>query len=154
MIAMSYGTIYVAQVAMGFSDAQCVKAFVEAENYPGPSLILAYSHCIAHGINMRTAFDQQKLAVNSGAWPLYRFDPRLAAEGKNPLQLDSKEPSIAFTDYIYKENRFKMLTQIDPEAAKTLAEQAQKDVSTRWHVLRQMAEMTYGDAAKSPATPS
>jgi pyruvate-ferredoxin/flavodoxin oxidoreductase len=144
MIAMSYGTIYVAQISMGASDAQAVKAFVEAESYPGASLIIAYSHCIAHGINMRTAFEQDKAIVASGAWPLYRFDPRLADEGKNPLQLDSKEPTISFEDYAYKENRFKMLTQTDPEAAKMLMQQAQKDVKAKWNVLKQMAAMTYG----------
>ncbi len=96
LIAMSYGTVYVAQVAMGATDAQTVRAFVEAESYDGPSLIIAYSHCIAHGINMRTGFDQQKAAVACGAWPLYRYDPRLAEQGKNPLQLDSKAPTIPF----------------------------------------------------------
>ncbi len=144
MIAMSYGTIYVAQVAMGFNDAQTVKAFVEAESYDGPSIIVAYSHCIAQGINMKHGFDQQKAAVASGAWPLYRFDPRLAEQGKNPLQLDSKDPSISFEEYAYKENRFKMLTQTDPDKARELVQLAQKDVKSRWHVLQQMAAMTYG----------
>ena len=146
MIAMSYGNIYVAQVAMGSSDAQTVRAFIEAESYDGPSLLIAYSHCIAHGIDMTTGFDQQKAAVASGAWPLYRFDPRLAEQGKNPLQLDSKEPSISFTDYAYQETRFKMLTKANPEAAKALAEQAQKNVVSKWHLIRQMAEIRYGDA--------
>ena len=143
-IAMSYGTIYVAQIALGANDNQVVKAFVEAESYVGPSLIIAYAHCIAHGINMRTGLEQEKAAVLSGAWPLYRFDPRLAEQGKNPLQLDSKDPSISYEEYAYKENRFKMLTQTDPEAAKLLLAQAQKDIKSRWNVLKQQATMTYG----------
>jgi pyruvate-ferredoxin/flavodoxin oxidoreductase len=151
MIAMSYGTIYVAQIAMGASDAQTVKAFVEAESYNGASLIIAYSHCIAHGINMRTGFDQQKAAVASGAWPLYRFDPRLAEQGKNPLQLDSKEPTLPFQEYAYKETRYKMLTASAPEEAKRLIELAQKDVLTRWRLIKQMAEMTYGNGESAPA---
>jgi pyruvate-ferredoxin/flavodoxin oxidoreductase len=145
MIAMSYGTIYVAQVAMGASDAQTVRAFVEAESYPGPSLIVAYCHCIAHGINMTAGFDQQKAIVNCGAWPLYRHDPRLVDQGKNPLQLDSKEPSISFRDFAYNETRFKMLTRSNPEAAKRLLELAQKDTVSRWHIYQQMAAMqAYG----------
>jgi len=146
MIAMTYGNIYVAQVSMGASDAQTVRAFIEAESYPGPSLIVAYSHCIAHGINMTRGSDQQKAAVASGAWPLFRFDPRLAEQGKNPLQLDSKEPTIAFTDYAYKETRFKMLTAFNPDQAKNLAEKAAADFASKWHVLQQQAAMRYGDA--------
>jgi pyruvate-ferredoxin/flavodoxin oxidoreductase len=143
MIAVSYGNIYVAQIAMGANDNQAVKAFAEAESYHGPSLIIAYSTCIAQGINMRTAFDQQKAAVNSGAWPLYRFDPRLADQGKNPLQVDSKDPSISFEEYAYKENRWKMLTQFKPEEAKRLAVLAQKDINDHWRLIKQMAAMTY-----------
>ena len=146
MIAMTYGTIYVAQVAMGASDVQTVRAFLEAESYPGPSMIIAYSHCIAHGINMTTAFEQQKAAVACGAWPLYRFDPRLGEQGKNPLQLDSKEPTMSFTDYAYKETRFKMLTSLKPEDAKVLAAQASKDFAGRWDMLKQMAQMQYGES--------
>jgi pyruvate-ferredoxin/flavodoxin oxidoreductase len=142
-IAMSYGTIYVAQIAMGANDNQAVKALVEAESYDGPSLVLAYSHCIAHGINMTLGFDQQNKAVNSGFWPLYRYDPRLAEEGKNPLQLDSKDPSIPFEDYAYGETRFKMLTQSKPEDAKKLAALAQKDIQSRWNWFKQMAQMDY-----------
>ena len=151
MIAVSYGNIYVAQVAMGASDVQAVRAFVEAESYDGPSLIIAYCHCIAHGINMRTAFDQQKAVVACGAWPLYRFDPRLAENGKNPLQLDSKDPTIAFQDYAYKETRFKMLTAYKPDEAKRLAALAQKDVLTKYHLIKQMAQMQYGIPVTEPA---
>ena len=145
MIAMTYGTIYVAQVGMGASDVQTVRAFLEAESYSGPSLIIAYSHCIMHGINMTTAFEQQKAAVACGAWPLYRFDPRLREQGKNPLQLDSKEPTMSFTDYAYKETRFKMLTTSKPEEAKVLAAQASKDFASRWNMLKQMAQMQYSE---------
>jgi len=144
MIAISYGSIFVAQVAMGASDVQCVKAFVEAESYPGPSLIIAYSHCIAHGMNMRTGFDQQKAAVACGAWPLYRFDPRLAAEGKNPLQLDSKEPTISFEQYAYNETRYKTLTISSPAEAKRLGELAQQDATSRWEMYKQLAAIQPG----------
>ena len=149
MIAMSYGNIFVAQVALGASDNQTVRAFVEAESYDGPSLIIAYSHCIAQGTNMRTAFQHQKEAVDSGFWPLYRFDPRLAAEGKNPLQLDSKAPSIALTEYAYKETRYTMLTKSKPDEAKRLIELAQQDVTSRYSLLAQMAAMKYGTGEAS-----
>ena len=151
MIAVSYGNIYVAQIAMGANDNHAVKAFVEAESYPGSSLIIAYSHCIAQGINMTKGFDQQKAAVASGAWPLYRFDPRLAEQGKNPLQLDSKEPSISFTEYAYNETRFKMLTKSDPELAKKLADQASTNIKSKWQQIKQMAEMNYGATPKAAA---
>ncbi len=145
MISMTYGNIYVAQIAMGASDMKTVKAFLEADSYPGPSLILAYSHCIAHGINMTKGFDQQKAAVASGAWPLYRFDPRLTEGGTNPLQLDSKEPTISFHDYAYQENRFKMLAAFKPDVAKDLAEKVQADVTSKWRLLQQMAAMDYSN---------
>jgi pyruvate-ferredoxin/flavodoxin oxidoreductase len=148
MIAMTYGTIYVAQVAVGASDAQTVRAFVEAESYRGPSMIIAYAHCIAHGINMTRGFEQQKAAVASGAWPLFRFDPRLADEGKNPLQLDSKDPTIPFEQYALSETRFKMLTKTNPSQAKELIALGQKDVTARWNLLKQMAAMSYGEASQ------
>ncbi|MBI1282526.1 MAG: pyruvate:ferredoxin (flavodoxin) oxidoreductase [Anaerolineaceae bacterium] len=144
MIAMSYGNIYVAHVAMGANDAQTVKAFLEAEAYDGPSLILAYSHCIAHGINMRTGLDTQKAAVESAHWPLYRYNPALAAEGKNPLQLDSRDPKISYQDFAYQQTRFKMLTKSKPERARDLLLKAQEEVNSRWNLYRQMAEMKYG----------
>jgi pyruvate-ferredoxin/flavodoxin oxidoreductase len=143
MIAITYGNIYVAQVAMGASDRQTVRAFVEAEAYDGPSLIIAYSHCIAHGINMRTGFDQQQAAVDSGSWVLYRYDPRLAEEGKNPLQLDSKGPKIPVRDYAYNETRFRMLTQSKPEEAERLMVLAQQDVNDRWRMYQQLASLDY-----------
>ena len=145
MIAMTYGNIYVAQIAMGASDAQAVKAFLEAESYDGPSIIIAYSHCIAQGIDMRKGMAQQKAAVDSGAWMLYRFDPRLAEEGKNPLQIDSKPPSIPFEQYAYNEARFKMLTKISPDSAKDLLEKNQQDVTERQSLYRRMAEVNPGE---------
>ncbi|MCK4660218.1 MAG: pyruvate:ferredoxin (flavodoxin) oxidoreductase, partial [Phycisphaerae bacterium] len=132
MMLMAYGTVYVAQVAMGASDAQTVKAFVEAEAYDGPSLIIAYSHCIAHGINMRTGLSNQKAAVECGYWPLYRFNPALIAEGKSPLQMDSRAPKIPFEQYAYSENRYKMLTKSDPERAARLLKMAQQSVLARF----------------------
>ncbi len=146
MIAMSYGNIYVAHVAMGANDLQTVKAFLEAEAYDGPSLILAYSHCIAHGINMRTGNDTQKQAVESAHWPLYRYNPDLVKENKNPLQLDSRDPKISFQDFAYNQTRFKMLTKSKPERARELMKIAQKEVSNRWSLYRQMADMKYGDS--------
>ncbi len=143
MIAMSYGNIYVAKVAMGSNDLQTVKAFLEAEAYNGPSLIIAYSHCIAHGINMEKGMDNQKAAVDSGHWPLFRFNPALALEGKNPLKLDSKAPKIPFKQYAYMETRYKMLTKSKPEEAKRLIELAQGDTTSRWHLYEQMANLKY-----------
>ncbi len=143
-IAMTYGNIYVAQIAMGANDTQTVRAFVEAESYDGPSLIIAYSHCIAHGIDMRTGFGQQKAAVDSGAWILYRFDPRRVERGLNPLQLDSKAPKIPLRDYAYNETRFRMLTQSKPQEAERLIELAQQDVLRQWRMYEQLAAMEYG----------
>ena len=132
MMAMTYGTVYVAKVAMGSNDMQTIRAFLEAEAYDGPSLIIAYSHCIAHGINMAKGMANQKAAVESGHWPLYRYNPVLAQEGKNPLKLDSKAPKIRFEDYAYMETRYKMLTKSNPEEAKALMEFAEDDVKRRW----------------------
>jgi pyruvate-ferredoxin/flavodoxin oxidoreductase len=143
MIAITYGNIYVAQVAMGANDTQTVRAFVEAESYPGPSLVIAYSHCIAHGINMRLGFDQQKLAVDSGSWLLYRYDPRRVEEGQNPLQLDSRAPKIPLKDYAYNETRFRMLTQSKPEEAERLLALAQQDVKNRWERYQQLASLDF-----------
>ena len=148
MMAMTYGNIYVAQVAMGASDRQTLKAFREAESYNGPSLIISYTHCIAHGYNLKYGFDQQQKAVDSGAWVLYRYDPRLKAEGKNPLQLDSKEPKLPIKEYMYNETRFRMLTQSDPDRAERLAKLAQEDAVARWNIYKQMAEMDYSWAAE------
>jgi pyruvate-ferredoxin/flavodoxin oxidoreductase len=144
MIAMSYGNIYVAQIAMGANDAQTVRALLEAEAYNGPSLVIAYSHCIAQGFNLANGMTEQKLAVDSGAWPLYRFNPENAAEGKNPLTLDSKAPKIPLKDYVYNETRFSMLVQSDEERAETLLKLAQEDVLARWRQYEGLAAMSYG----------
>jgi pyruvate-ferredoxin/flavodoxin oxidoreductase len=141
MIAMSYGYIYVARVAMGANQNQVIKAFAEAEAYDGPAIILAYSHCIAHGINMINGYNEQKKAVESGHWPLYRYNPALALEGKNPLQLDSKDPTIALSDYVYGENRYKILQKSNPDASKRLVDTAQKDTTAKLKMLKQMAAM-------------
>jgi pyruvate-ferredoxin/flavodoxin oxidoreductase len=141
LLAMTYGNIYVARIALGANPAQAIKAFIEAENYKGPSLIIAYSHCIAHGINMTKGMDEQKKAVACGYWPLVRYNPDLSKEGKNPLQLDSKEPSIPLEDYIYNENRFKTLKKTNPERAKELLELAQHEVNCRFKRYEYMAKM-------------
>ena len=143
LIAMAYGYVYVARVAMGASDQQTLNAFLEAEAYDGPSIIIAYSHCIAHGIDMRKGLDQQKLAVQAGAWPLYRYNPALTMEGKNPLTIDSKEPTIPFEQYAYNETRYRMLVQSDEARAEMLLKQAQGDVKSRWEFYKQMAAMHY-----------
>ncbi|MDP8239484.1 MAG: pyruvate:ferredoxin (flavodoxin) oxidoreductase [Candidatus Hatepunaea meridiana] len=143
MMAMNYGHVYVAQIAMGANDTQCVKAFIEAENYDGPSLIIAYSQCIAHGIDMSKGMEQQIKAVKSGVWPLYRYNPLLTLEGKNPLQLDSKPPSIPVKDFTYSETRFRMLTKFKPDRAEDLANLLQEDTNARWKFYEQLAKMDY-----------
>lgn len=143
LIAMSYGYVYVARVAMGASDQQTLNAFLEADAHEGPSLIIAYSHCINHGIDMRKGLEQQKLAVQSGFWPLYRYNPKLVLEGKNPLIIDSKDPTIPLQQYAYNETRYSMLVQSDEQRAEMLLKQAQEDVKSRWELYKQMAAMHY-----------
>ncbi|MEA3327332.1 MAG: thiamine pyrophosphate-dependent enzyme, partial [Chloroflexota bacterium] len=143
LMAMSYGYVYVASVAMGASDRQTLQAFREAEAYNGPSLIIAYTHCIAHGYNMQYGLKQQKLAVKSGVWPLYRYNPELAAIGENPLKVDSKEPSVPVEDYAYNETRYRMLLQSNEERAEMLMAKAKRDAVSRWNLYRQMADMKY-----------
>ncbi|MGL5926917.1 pyruvate:ferredoxin (flavodoxin) oxidoreductase, partial [Chroococcidiopsis sp.] len=145
LIAMTYGNVYVASVAMGARDEHTLRAFLEAEAYEGPSLIIAYSHCIAHGINMATAMQNQKAAVDSGRWLLYRFNPDRIQQGENPLQLDSHAPKLPVEQYMYLENRFKMLTKSKPDAAKQLLSEAQQDVNARWRLYEYLA-------ARSPET--
>jgi pyruvate-ferredoxin/flavodoxin oxidoreductase len=145
LIAMSYGYVYVARVAMGASDQQTLNAFLEADAHEGPSLIIAYSHCINHGIDMRKGLEQQKLAVQAGFWPLYRYNPKLVDEGKNPLIIDSKDPSIPLQQYAYNETRYSMLVQSDEQRAEMLLKQAQQDVTSRWELYKQMAAMHYGN---------
>ena len=142
LMAMSYGSVYVARVAMGGGDQHTIKAFLEAEAFDGPSLILAYSHCIAHGYDMAFGIDQQKAAVQSGYWPLLRYNPALVAEGKNPLQLDSKPPSLPLEKYIYNEARYTMLAHSDPEEARKLLHEAQEDVKIRYRLYENWAAMS------------
>ncbi|GIK28309.1 MAG: pyruvate-flavodoxin oxidoreductase [Chloroflexota bacterium] len=144
MIAMSYGNVYVARIAFGAKDDQTLRAIMEAEAYDGPSLIIAYSHCIAHGINMSTALKNQKAAVDSGQWLLYRYHPDRAAQGLNPLTLDSRPPKIGLKDYLRMENRFKMLELSNPESAADLFKLAQDDVNTRWAMYEYLANRPYG----------
>jgi pyruvate-ferredoxin/flavodoxin oxidoreductase len=141
MISMTYGNIYVARVAFGMNDMHTVRAFQEAEAYDGCSLIIAYSHCIAHGYDLKHGLDQQKAAVQSGHWPLMRYNPDLAKQGKNPLILDSKAPSITLDKFENNETRFTMLTHSDPEAAKRLLQSAQEEVNARWRLYEHWAAM-------------
>lgn len=143
MMAMNYGNVYVAKIAMGANDTQTLKAILEAEAYDGPSIIIAYSHCIAHGINMAKGMENQKLAVDSGYWPLFRYNPGNVIEGKNPLKLDSKPPKIKFEDYAYRETRYKMLTKAKPEDAERLLKFAQKEVNDRFKIYEQLAAFDY-----------
>ncbi len=157
-MAMMYGNVYVAHIAMGANDSQTIKAFMEAEAWNGPSLIIAYSHCIAHGYDMVHGLDQQKLAVNTAYWPLWRYNPSLAAEGKNPFKLDSKGPALPLEKYIYNETRYTMLVHSDPAAAKELLIGAQRDVYEKWKFYEQLAQMTVNGAsapdAKAEAGPA
>jgi pyruvate-ferredoxin/flavodoxin oxidoreductase len=160
LIAMSYGDVYVASVAMGAKDEHTLKAFIEAESYPGPSIIIAYSHCIAHGIDLDRGAGarQQRLAVETGQWLLYRFDPRRFDKGENPLQLDSAAAKGKVQDYMMTENRFKMLTKSKPEEAKRFFAQAQLDADRRWKYYQYLAgRETNGStnpAAPAPAKPA
>jgi pyruvate-ferredoxin/flavodoxin oxidoreductase len=149
LIAMAYGYIYVARVAMGYNDQQTLRTFLEAESYDGPSIIIAYSHCINHGYDMAKGLQQQKLAVTSGAWPIYRFDPRRVAEGKNPLTIDNKEPTTRLEDYVYNETRYRMLLQSDEERAEKLLSEAKQDNKSRWALYEQMAAMHYNGGNES-----
>ncbi len=149
MMAMNYGNVYVAQVAMGANDTQTLRAFIEAEAYEGVSIIIAYSHCIAHGINMGTAMQNQKAAAQSGHWMLYRFNPENAEAGKNPMTLDSRKPKISMRDYMYMENRYKMLTKSNPEVAKQLLAEAQVDADERWKTYEFLASQTVDETGES-----
>ncbi len=150
MMMMTYRNVFVAQVAIGANDAQTIRAFLEAEAYEGPSLIVAYSHCIAHGTNISEAFSHQKAAVDSGYLILYRYNPDLIKEGKNPLQLDSKAPKTPIEDFAYKEARYKMLKLSKPEKARQLIELAQKDAETRWQIYEHLSKLDYSQMAENP----
>ncbi len=143
MIAMAYGDVYVAQVAMGANMTQVVKAFAEAEAHPGPSLVIAYSPCIAHGIDMTDMMGHQKNAADSGYWPMYRYDPRREAAGEHALHLDSRKPKIAFRDFAMTEGRFAMLARSNPDVAETLFAEAQADIDNRWHLYEQMVDVEH-----------
>jgi pyruvate-ferredoxin/flavodoxin oxidoreductase len=136
MIFATYGNVYVAKISLGANPSQAIKAIAEAEAYDGPSLILAYAHCINHGFNMARGIDQQKKAVACGHWPLYRYNPDLEDQGKNPLIIDSKEPTISFDDYALGENRYLMLKRVNPTEADSLMAQSQKDVLKSWKFLK------------------
>jgi pyruvate-ferredoxin/flavodoxin oxidoreductase len=141
LMAMAYGHVYVARVAFGAKDAQTVRAFEEADSYPGPSLVLAYCPCIAHGYDLAYGAEQQKLAVQSGYWPLYRFDPRRLAAGQNPLQLDSGEPKARLADYVGNETRYRMVEQYDPERYRRLMARAEQETAHRFKLYQQLARL-------------
>ena len=156
-IAVDYGNVYVAQVALGANPLQTLKAFQEADSYRGPSLILAYSHCIAHGCEMSTAMNHQKEAVASGYWPLYRYDPRLGGSGQHPFHLDSRKPTLPVKEFAMKEARYAMLARANPAHAEQLMALAQRDVTERWHFYEQMAGIDRdvpGRAAMTGAQPA
>ncbi len=147
MIAMSYGTVYVATVALS-NPSQCVKAMLEAEAFDGPSIVIAYSHCIAHGINMTEGVDAQKKAVQSGYWPLYRYNPALAAECKNPLQLDSKAATISFEEYTNNENRYRMLKKANPKGAEAMMKQAGEWARAHFAYYQKLASLSFEDTCE------
>ena len=153
LLAVTYGNVYVAKVAMGANDAQTVRAFLEAEAYNGPSLIVAYSHCIAHGIDMAKGMTNQKLAVETGYFPLFRYNPLLAKEGKNPFKLDSKAPKQALRDFTSLETRFNMLDKTYPERAKELMALASEDIKRSWEIYELFAGAGDGAKEKTGATP-
>ncbi len=153
MMAMNYGYVYVAQIALGADNNQAIKALEEAESYDGPALVIAYSHCIAHGIDMAKGADQQDLAVRTGYWPLYRFDPRRAERGETPLELDSKAPSVPLKDYVYNETRYRVLTQINPQAAEEYLKLLQEQILERRKRYEQLAQGVSGDGAPRAEPP-
>ncbi|HKO11180.1 MAG TPA: thiamine pyrophosphate-dependent enzyme, partial [Acidobacteriaceae bacterium] len=152
MEAVAYGSVYVARVALGSNDSHTVKAFQEAEAWDGPAIIIAYSHCIAHGYDLSQGLEHQKAAVNSGYWPLMRYNPALRAEGKNPFVLDSRAPSIPLKDYVYNEARYTMLLRAHPDVADELLKEATDDVERTWRVYSGRAAMP-GRAASPNISP-
>jgi pyruvate-ferredoxin/flavodoxin oxidoreductase len=139
LMAMAYGSVYVARIAFGAKDAQTVKALAEAEAYPGTSLVIAYSHCIAHGYDLSFGLEQQKLAVDSGHWPLFRFDPRRLTQGEPALQLDSGEPKVSLETYMRNESRYRMVEQSQPARFKMLVEAARVDARERYALYAELA---------------
>ena len=151
MIAMSYGNVYVAQISVGANDMQTIKALNEAEAYDGPSLIIAYSHCIAQGFNLADGLQHQKNAVETGSWPLFRYNPENIKEGKAPLMLDSKAPSRPLSDYMANETRFQIVNKMNPERYETLLNKAQENVKEKRSLLEHMAEYKVEEEADSSA---
>jgi pyruvate-ferredoxin/flavodoxin oxidoreductase len=149
-IATAYGNVYVAQIALGADNAQTVKALAEADSWDGPSLVIAYSHCIAHGIEMGQGLQQQKLAAESGYWPLWRFDPRQSGPGEHPFHLDSRAPKVPLRAFTEREGRFAMLARSRPAEAERLAVEAQHDVDERWHVYEQLAQVEHEPKEEEP----
>ena len=141
LMAMSYGHVYVARIALGANDTQTVQAFEEAEAFDGPALIIAFGPCVAHGYDLTHSLEQQKLAVQSGYWPLFRYNPARAAAGENPLVLDSKPPSLPLTEYFGAEPRFDHLTHAESDADRALLHEAEADVAARWNLYAQFAAM-------------
>ncbi len=139
LLMTTYGSVYVATVAMGADDVHTVRVLREAESYHGPSLVIAYSHCIAHGYDLVHGLAQQSAAVKSGAWPLFRYDPRRRDAGENPFQLDSKAPSIPFKQYAYNETRYTMLAHADPDGARAALAAAEGDIARRWQLYERLA---------------
>ena len=140
-MATTDGHVYVARIAIGAKDAHTLRARREAESYDGPSVVIAYRHCIAYGYDLRQGMDQQKAAAASGHWPLLRYDSRLAREGKTPLQLDCTAPSVPLKSDVYNETRYTMLTHSDPDEARRLLDRAQEDVAARWRYYEYLAAM-------------
>ncbi len=151
LMALMYGNVYVARVAMGANDAQTVRAFLEAESYDGPSIVIAYSHCIEHGIDMSKGTHNQKVAVETGYWPLFRFDPRQLSDGKNPFKLDSKPPKGAVSEFTSLETRFNILKKTHPDRADFLMKLAQDDVVQRWKMYEQLSKEYEPQKAEAPA---
>jgi len=152
LMAMAYGHVYVARVAFGAKDVQTLKALQEAESYPGPSLVIAYSHCIAHGYDMAYGCEQQKLAVDSGVWPLYRFDPRRIARSEPPLVVDSGPPKGSVREYMRNEARFRMVEKQNPERFRRLLQRAEHEARQREAVYRELASLTLSpDPARAPS---
>ena len=145
---MDYSNVYVAHVAYAGKDTQTLIAFLEAEAHDGPSIIIAYAPCIAHGVDLSNNHRQQNLAVKSGHWPLFRFDPNKIKEGKNPMHLDSLEPSIPLRDFVSTETRFSMLWQTHPEDAERFLEQAQQEVRNRYHYYKQLSELEWSETTR------
>jgi pyruvate-ferredoxin/flavodoxin oxidoreductase len=152
MIMATYGNIYVAQIAFGANPSQTVRAFFEAEAYKGPSLVVAYSTCVGHGIDMSKGIESQKKAVACGHWPLFRYNPDLRAQGKNPLVIDSKEPSLPVAEYIYGENRYRMLRTANPDLAARLLRRTEEDVKRRWGFLKHVAARSFRPPEETPST--